>query len=451
MKMSEKIFSKKFVSVFAIGIVLACLTFSVSGIAFEKTAGDVKLSDGDTMVLAGDSITHQCLYTQYIEDYYYTRYPDNRIHIYNAGVSGDKAGDVLVRFKEDIAKFKPKYVSVLIGMNDGEYTRFEDSIFNTYRDDMLKLIERIDDIGAKCILITPTMYDLRGALIGDGEEGMEGIYYNAVLGFYGAWVRQQANQRGLGFVNMYEPLNRLTRQQRQADAEFTMIGEEGIHPTPNGQIVMATAFLRDIGAKPVVSAIDINRTEDGWRVEATNGEVSDIGSGKLSFKFKAKSLPWVVPEEAQPGYELCGAKGLSRETVRVIGLKPGEYVFKIDGQTIGRYSYLQLVEGIELQDNPKTPQYQQAMKIALLNKKRNDESVRPLRDLWLEMKIKRYSLERPEELEEAEDITQEQLEKWEKEFRCEVTRLCKKAEGFEKRIYEINKPEPYKYEIVEVE
>jgi len=294
--MSKKIFPKKFVPVFAIGIVLACLTFSVSGIAFEKTTGDVKLSDGDTMVLAGDSITHQCLYTQYIEDYYYTRYPNKHIHIYNAGVSGDKAGDVLVRFKEDIAKFKPKYVSVLIGMNDGEYTRFEDSIFNTYRDDMLKLIERIDDIGAKSILITPTMYDLRVALMGrswvEADEARR-IHYDAVLAFYGAWVREQANQRGLGFVNMYEPLNRLTRRQRRTDAEFTMI-EDGVHPAPNGQIVMAMAFLRDIGAMPVVSAIDIIRTEDGWRVEATNGEVSDAGSEELSFKFKAKSLPWVV-------------------------------------------------------------------------------------------------------------------------------------------------------------
>jgi len=158
-----------------------------------------------------------------------------------------------------------------------------------------------------------------------------------------------------------------------------------------------------------------------------------------------------VPEEARPGYELSGAKELSRETVHVIGLKPGEYVLKIDGQAVERYSYLELAEGIELQNNPKTPQYQQAMKIALLNKKRNDESVRPLRDLWAEMKVKQYSLEKAEELEEAEDITQEQLEKWEKEFRREVTRLCKKAEGFEKRIYEINKPEPYKYEIVKAD
>jgi len=66
-------------------------------------------------------------------------YPDRHIHFRNAGVSGDKARDVLARFDEDIAKFKPKYATILIGMNDGEYTPFEDRIFNTHKKDMTEL------------------------------------------------------------------------------------------------------------------------------------------------------------------------------------------------------------------------------------------------------------------------------------------------------------------------
>ncbi|MCB1228243.1 MAG: hypothetical protein KDK99_20725, partial [Verrucomicrobiales bacterium] len=51
--------------------------------------------DGDTMVFAGDSITHECLYTQYIEDFFFTRFPERAIHFHNAGVRGDAAADVL--------------------------------------------------------------------------------------------------------------------------------------------------------------------------------------------------------------------------------------------------------------------------------------------------------------------------------------------------------------------
>ena len=55
------------------------------------------LQDGDTFVFLGDSITHQCLYTQYVENFFYTRYPDRKIHFHNAGVSGDRAGDALAK------------------------------------------------------------------------------------------------------------------------------------------------------------------------------------------------------------------------------------------------------------------------------------------------------------------------------------------------------------------
>ena len=42
---------------------------------FKPIVEKIDLQDGDTLVFLGDSITHQCLYTQYVEDYYYTRYP----------------------------------------------------------------------------------------------------------------------------------------------------------------------------------------------------------------------------------------------------------------------------------------------------------------------------------------------------------------------------------------
>lgn len=93
----------------------------------------IELKDGDTLVFLGDSITHQCLYTQYIEDYFYTRHPKMRVRFHNAGVGGDRAADALRRFDEDVAAFKPKYVTILLGMNDGTYRDFDKATFDTYQ------------------------------------------------------------------------------------------------------------------------------------------------------------------------------------------------------------------------------------------------------------------------------------------------------------------------------
>jgi lysophospholipase L1-like esterase len=121
---------------------LHCLFFSLIGIAFAgnfltvaraqeqpRIPASLDLEDGDTMVFLGDSITHQCLYTQYVENFFHTRYPERRIHFHNAGVSGDRAADALARFDDDVAAFQPKYVTILLGMNDGSYEDYQPDTF----------------------------------------------------------------------------------------------------------------------------------------------------------------------------------------------------------------------------------------------------------------------------------------------------------------------------------
>ena len=182
------------------------------------------------MVFLGDSITHQCLYTQYVEDYYYTRFPNRRIRFYNAGVSGDKAGDALARFAEDVKVQKAKYVTVLLGMNDGTYRHFDRETFDRYETDMTAVIEQIAETGATTILMGPSMYDARVSIakpprwIAQNPEQAKEVtgYYSAVLAFYGVWCRDQATHRGLGYVALQGPMEQLTRAQRVQNPDFTM-------------------------------------------------------------------------------------------------------------------------------------------------------------------------------------------------------------------------------------
>ena len=113
------------------------------------------LKDGDSIVFFGDSITHQRLYTQYVEDYFYTRFPNKHLKIHNAGVSGSVAWEALTRFEGDVAAYKPKYVTVLLGMNDGNHEPFNQTIFETYRRNMTTIFHEIQRIGATPIILSP--------------------------------------------------------------------------------------------------------------------------------------------------------------------------------------------------------------------------------------------------------------------------------------------------------
>jgi lysophospholipase L1-like esterase len=216
----HRFFSRLVLSLACLVVVLSVLPVRAQEQAANVVSGatspltTLELADGDSIVFLGDSITHQCLYTQYVEDYFYTRFPKMRLKIHNAGVGGARAWDALARFDDDVAAYKPKYVTVLLGMNDGTYRPFDQATFDTYHKDMTELVGRLTGIGAKPILMTPTMYDSRASRLyappnrKAPEDRLE--LYNSVLAYYGTWLREVAVENGHGFVDMWSPLNNIT-------------------------------------------------------------------------------------------------------------------------------------------------------------------------------------------------------------------------------------------------
>lgn len=416
---------------------------------FKKIAADIDLQDGDTFVFLGDSITHQCLYTQYVEDYFYTRYPERRIRFHNAGVSGDRAEDALQRFDEDVAVYKPKYVSVLLGMNDGSYRGFDAGIFNSYEKHMEMVLDRIEEIGATAILITPTMHDARAARAKGGEEPRD-TYYNGVLALYGAWLREEAQVRGLGFVDMWGPLNRISLEKRKSDANWTMI-PDAVHPAKTGQVVMAAAIIRDMVKPSDVSEAKIDLSSEPPAATAVNGTVTDVEKTDqgLSFSFKSNALPWVLPLTAAEGTEVADlAHGISRQPLRVSGLTPGNYRLSIDGKDAGIFSASAFGEEIDLSQLSVSPDRLQALHVADLNEARNGDMWK-LRDLFSALKGRRSELWRAND-SHAPDLDNQKaaFETWHNvEFRDRVTEVNAKIKEGEDLIYKANQPEAHRYEV----
>jgi lysophospholipase L1-like esterase len=440
--------------------VAVCLVSTVSVFAadFKSPVGKLNLTAGDSIVFLGDSITHQCLYTQYVEDFFYTRFPKMRLKFHNSGVGGARAIDALERFDRDVASYKPKYVTVLLGMNDGTYKPYDEETFRTYHKDMTELIGRIKGIGAIPILMTPTMYDSRAARLNPRRNTPAATLelYNSVLSYYGTWLREVAVENCFGFVDMYTPLNQLTLQQRKTNPNFTMI-RDAVHPDAPGQLVMAYSIIDDMGLRGQVSNIRILGVGGKKMIaQSTRGKVSGLKRTDtgLEFTFTADSLPWILPEEAEIGNALLKlGHRASKEGVEVHGLRVGRYELSIDGKTVGVYSSVQLSRHIELQGNSKTPQYQQALKVAELNKQRNTGPVNQqrligpvklLRNEW--RKFQQYSRATRNE---TEDINKKkQIASLKKQLQGMEDRIAQHeaaARDLEDQIFETNQPKPRKY------
>ena len=421
---------------------------------FKLIPRKLDVAENATIVLLGDSITHQCLYTQYFEDYIYTRYPKFKMRIHNAGIGGDRCSDALVRFDEDVAKYKPKYVSILLGMNDGSYRAYDQKVFETYQRDMTKLIEKIQSIGATPILMTPTMYDHRAAQI---KNGAGNLYYNGTLAYFGAFLRETAQANGFRFVDMYGPLNTITLAQRRSNAKFTLI-QDAVHPEGAGQAVMAAAMVDDIfGASPL-SEIAITLTGQGPQPasKTTGGTLADLShsAGKsVAFSFQADSLPWVLPSEGQVGIRLGGQPNrYNRGMLKISGLQPGAYEILIDGVSLSTHSAGEFANGVNVYANGKHPDYKPATAVAELNRNRNTQAVNPMRNFWIGPKMLR-GLEAKVKANKANEQEQKRfasLTEQMKTFDKTAVEYADRCRNLELQIYQQAQPKSHKFEIVRV-
>lgn len=407
----------------------------------------LNLQDGDRFIFIGDSITHQCLYTQYVENFYFTRFPDRRIHFRNAGVSGDRAADVLARFDDDIARFKPTVATVLLGMNDGSYKDFDQATFDTYKQDMTALFDKLDALKCRLFLMGPTMFDHQAwdkRIIEKPEyaKGRNVTGYNAVLAYYSGWLRETARQRGYGYIDLWGALNNLTEQGRKSDPTFTLIAD-AIHPDAPGQQVMAHTMIETFGEPRAVGGVNASITRKDWKLSSRSGTLgeSEGNAGQtLAFDLLPSALPWVVGDEAALGYKLSrSGHKLSSESFTLSGFAPGRYDLIMGGQTVGTWDHNALSRHIEIQEDPDSPTHQQAEKVAALNKQRNDEAIRPLRNLYGQRKGKLRAAQTPE--------GKAAFEAWQPEFQKQQSELEAKAKAFEDQIYQANQPQKLRVEL----
>ena len=85
------------------------------------SAQEFFLKKGDVVVVMGDSITEQRLYSNYLEIWCQTRFPSYNLVFRNVGIGGDRSTGGNGRFKRDVLPFKPTVLTVDFGMNDGNY------------------------------------------------------------------------------------------------------------------------------------------------------------------------------------------------------------------------------------------------------------------------------------------------------------------------------------------
>jgi lysophospholipase L1-like esterase len=384
-----------------------CLAMLVTlGVAGHCQEGPFR--KGDKICFVGNSITFNGGFLHEIRAFYATRYPGQRLTILNQGIGGNVAAAVLARMDSDIVVHHPDWCILKLGMNDVQrelYGKAAENIpgvvqkrkaaLDLFRKNYEQIIRIFLQHQIKVILQTPTVYDETAVMANEPFTGRNGALRQCA-----EYVKAFGKKYHLPVVDYWSVLDSITHRVQAVDSTATIIGPDRVHPGPVGHFIMAATFLKEMKMQRAVSVVELRagsvdmrqvgegqvgrrrvgegqvgrrqvgvKSDEGSVVRAEHAVVSDVHMGRQggSWKCLEASLPFPVGRDAEPALGLIPfQQDLNEESLQVRGLEAGHYVLTIDGVEAGRFSSVELGQGIGLSRNASTPQYQQSRQVLRL-------------------------------------------------------------------------------------
>ncbi len=209
------------------------------------------------VLFLGDSITHSGQYVEFVEAYFVTRFPERRVEFINIGLPSETVSglsepghaggqfprpDLHERLARVLEKTKPDVVIACYGMNDGIYLPFSEERLGNFTNGLVRLRERVTNVGAKMIHVTPPTFD---------EVRGKGPGYGNTLDRYADWMLAQ-RAAGWDVADLHAPMSRFLTERRRDDPNFFLAGD-GVHPGEAGHWIMAKQILLHLGAKDLAN------------------------------------------------------------------------------------------------------------------------------------------------------------------------------------------------------
>ncbi len=313
----------------------------------------------ERLAFIGDSITAGSSYAVQMEVYLRACAGKRDIKVRSFGFPGDTALGFIKRIDEVIV-WKPTVATIQFGMNDGFYGGYTDWMGSNYKQGLIKAISALRKINCTVYIATPTVMDpVYGKPNSIYAKKCDAETYNLTLKALAGFTEQVSAAEKVPKVELFALMSTVMKQCKQNYGEkYVFAGTDGIHPSPNGHLVMAYAFLesmeldKEIAGIVVDMAGEVSVTEGHKIVSWKNGEL-ELESTRYPFCHSPKTeeiLPFIPFQEKFNRFEL-----------KLNNLPDGQY--KISwGAYEKTFSSEALARGINLADefriNPFSPTFE---------------------------------------------------------------------------------------------
>lgn len=324
-----------------LSLVRWCIVAVVLSATPFALADDFFFKDGDTVVMIGDSITEQHLYSNYVEMWTSTRFPAWKLTFRNVGIGGDRSVGGNARFTRDVLLHKPTAMTVDFGMNDGGYGGFSEKVFKPYMDGLQGMADQAKAADIRVAWVTPQPLD-------NGDQGPTALVgYNQTLEKFSDGVKVIAEKNDGLFVDQFHPYLAALDGARSKSPTYNRItAGDAVHPGPPGQALMAASILKGLHFPALVSAAEIDAAGSKV-VAAKNCTINNIVAkdGGLSFSRLDAALPFFPAEAGSilPYAQIL--EELNDYHLQVTGLASGTYELRIGGTKVTQLTAEELSAG----------------------------------------------------------------------------------------------------------
>lgn len=217
-------------------------------------APSVTLKNGVTILFQGDSITDARRdrktegnenqsgmlgqgYPFHIAGQLLAEYPEQKLKMFNRGISGNKVPDLAARWQPDCLDLKPGLLSILIGVNDlwhklnGKY----DGTPETYREGLTALLKQTKEALPQVTLVICEPFVTRCGAVNDS--------WFPEFETRRAIAAEVAKEAGAIWVPFYEKFNEAIAAGTTPD----YWAGDGVHPTHAGHALMAKVWRETVG------------------------------------------------------------------------------------------------------------------------------------------------------------------------------------------------------------
>ena len=235
---------------------------AIAAVVFSMTlSADIMVKSNDKIAFLGDSITQHGNYYEggYVNLVIAGLYANGIKAIkVPAGISGNKAPQMLARLEKDVISKKPQFMTLSCGVND-VWHGAKGVPLDQYKKLITELVEKASSAGIKVCIMTATMIQ---------EIPENG--YNTKLAPYNDFLRKLAKEKGLLLADVSKVMHDGIAGFKKLNPGFkgNYYTYDGVHMNSIGNEMMAETVLRTFG----LNDQQIAKAKKSWQ-----GKLSPIG------------------------------------------------------------------------------------------------------------------------------------------------------------------------------